>query len=531
MECPKCNSIMMEDPDVGLATCLNCDHVMELGEGAELPKPMGRAGSVPTTGTMTSAWRVYRSQAHRFMGIWAIPALLGFIMTFFVLTAQHSFLTVDAIPEGQALSLTGVYLLAFFLPLVVNIFFSAAVIRMAADVYLHGETTISSGLSVLGGKLPALLAISAIFALPLIAGEILCYGIPTMICCYWWMFSVVILVVEGAEVRESLALSREFATSRASFMFALFLMLLIGLMVRGILFMFPPVSSMLLVFAAPEWFTPFQFAITNAIILAIVEWLLYPMLIVAVVAFYLSGRDISPPGAEGKEDEGKSGEGGGETEGKGEEGDGDDTSWNGEHGAGGVKEEQEESERGSGWSAEEQGSKREQEEGGGGAEEDSLASMVSLTVPPYIEPGMTEEIMVRLNNHTDQTIKDLSLDLSNMAEFFDVEGEVIVEGLEPEMELERPIRIKPKYTKGSFPVKMTITGDGVSAEKRCTIKVGGTEVFGEERKEEKKRGKKKEERGERTENRGTEDGIGPSYSMDDVSWGKKKRGGKEKEGD
>ncbi|MCK4717911.1 MAG: DUF106 domain-containing protein [Thermoplasmata archaeon] len=117
-----------------------------------------------------------------------------------------------------------------------------------------------------------------------------------------------------------------------------------------------------------------------------------------------------------------------------------------------------------------------------GEDEDESPSdlTVSLLAPSYIEPGTTGELLVRLGNKTEQTIKDVSFDFSNLAEFFDVQGEVNISSLSPGMELEKPIRIRPKYNKGSFPVNVVITADGITVEKRCNIKVGGTEVFGGE---------------------------------------------------
>ena len=104
-------------------------------------------------------------------------------------------------------------------------------------------------------------------------------------------------------------------------------------------------------------------------------------------------------------------------------------------------------------------------------------SSVKLIVPLHIESGTHGEIVVSLINPTDHVLEDISVDFSNMEEFFEVEGEVYVKNLYAKMELENNIRIKPRFTKGNFPVKIIITGCGSTLEKLYSIKVGGTEVY------------------------------------------------------
>ena len=72
---------------------------------------------------------------------------------------------------------------------------------------------------------------------------------------------------------------------------------------------------------------------------------------------------------------------------------------------------------------------------------------------------------------------DIHIDFSDLKGFFDVEGEVKVSKLRPGMELEKSVIIKPKYSKGTFPITIKITRSGATIEKEYTIKVGGTEIY------------------------------------------------------
>jgi CxxC-x17-CxxC domain-containing protein len=106
-----------------------------------------------------------------------------------------------------------------------------------------------------------------------------------------------------------------------------------------------------------------------------------------------------------------------------------------------------------------------------------LSSVVSLIVPEHIESGSSAQITVLLKNNTQIEFTNLNVDLSDMMDDFEIEGEVRKNKLKRGMEVENYIVIKPKYPRGLFPVKIRITGNGVTVEKEYTIKVGGTEIY------------------------------------------------------
>ncbi|MDG6220458.1 MAG: hypothetical protein QCI38_03310, partial [Candidatus Thermoplasmatota archaeon] len=230
MECPKCKYIMVEDLDAGLATCPKCSHVMEMG-GPELPKETGTIGVGRILG---AAAKVYRMEMHRFLGIWAVPAFLVFLLNFLFWLAFYTLPADTQIREDMVPMLISMIFASSLFSAMISIFFAAPVIRMATDVFFHNKTTVSSGLSVFNKKLAILLAFSIMFSIPfalpdLFGGSLLCY-IPAMMCCYWWMFALVILVIEGSELREAFSLGKEFATRSGSFSFAMLVMLSIATM-------------------------------------------------------------------------------------------------------------------------------------------------------------------------------------------------------------------------------------------------------------------------------------------------------------
>jgi len=106
-----------------------------------------------------------------------------------------------------------------------------------------------------------------------------------------------------------------------------------------------------------------------------------------------------------------------------------------------------------------------------------LENSITLVVPTHIDSDAYVEIVINIHNPTRKVIKDIHMDFSYMQEFFDVQGDLYVQNLYPEMELKKMVKIKSKYNEGTFPTKIIISGDGASLEKQYTIKVGGTEIY------------------------------------------------------
>jgi hypothetical protein len=106
-----------------------------------------------------------------------------------------------------------------------------------------------------------------------------------------------------------------------------------------------------------------------------------------------------------------------------------------------------------------------------------LSKVVSITVPEYMDAGTLAEILVELHNTSTTTLTDISLDTSQLEEDFEVTGTVAVKTLSPGKALEQRIKIKPRYEKGTFPVKITIVAKGARVVREYSIKVGGTEIY------------------------------------------------------
>ena len=106
-----------------------------------------------------------------------------------------------------------------------------------------------------------------------------------------------------------------------------------------------------------------------------------------------------------------------------------------------------------------------------------LKKHFTIQLPGFINSGNKERGFITLKNDTGSEIEDLDIDLSDMMDYFDVEGEVNDIMLKPGSVIKKSITIKPKYEEGVFPFKIVIRVGSNVAEQEFTIKVGGTEIY------------------------------------------------------
>ncbi len=109
--------------------------------------------------------------------------------------------------------------------------------------------------------------------------------------------------------------------------------------------------------------------------------------------------------------------------------------------------------------------------------EGDISSLYSLQVPSFMDPDMTEEIMIRLNNDSGDDIENMHIDFSDLRSFFDIDEDVNIPYFGDGVVLERRVNIKSKESSGSFPVRVKISANGKTVTERFTIKVGGTEIY------------------------------------------------------
>ncbi len=113
------------------------------------------------------------------------------------------------------------------------------------------------------------------------------------------------------------------------------------------------------------------------------------------------------------------------------------------------------------------------EEGG----EEYFSSTIELDVPTSLGLEETSVIEVNVRNDGGMTVKNLSLDLSDVETYFQVMGSVRFMNIEPGEEVSGSVKIKPLKGEGIYPILIEIKEDGNTVEKRYSIKVEGTDSY------------------------------------------------------
>ena len=228
------------------------------------------------------------------MGVWALPALLNFLLAFFWFMSIKDIGETELLSAESRMVMFNVVSLQTSMGIIVNIFFSVIVIRMALDVFERGETSLASGMSVIGSRMSAVMGAVIVFggsisiwvSLSMSSSDacfsMLCY-FPLLMVCYWWMFALVILVSEGVKVREAFSASKEFAARRASMSFTMYIFILLGM-----LSVFDQMMNWTLTNISTS---TVQASIFAAMSKAIIQWFLFPFLVVLIVSFYVKGKE------------------------------------------------------------------------------------------------------------------------------------------------------------------------------------------------------------------------------------------------
>jgi hypothetical protein len=115
---------------------------------------------------------------------------------------------------------------------------------------------------------------------------------------------------------------------------------------------------------------------------------------------------------------------------------------------------------------------REEEELG-----ESVMTDVILDVPGSIPVNETGVINATIVNESDNIVKSIVVDLSDLEHHFQVMGSLRFNNIEPGAEITGSVKIKPKQGEGIYPVLIEIIEADLIIEERHSIKVEGTDSY------------------------------------------------------
>ena len=240
-----------------------------------------------TEGTLRSSFDLYKNNFSAIFFFWAVPALLGIGLNLFSLlyfTTDYGNVSEPEDLSGLWLGLGGIIGVSF-ISMLVSILFTGGIIGMVREAMQTGKTTPHTGYETIKQHFGGILIVSIATSIIIGIGFVLCC-IPGILFCYWWMFAVVAVVVEGTDLSRAMSNSKEFATTRHTFMFAIILIIVMIVLnvVAGMIS--TPIS--IIVGGVNE----LAGHITSSVVSGVLTWVIQPFSAIAISYHYIKGKGL-----------------------------------------------------------------------------------------------------------------------------------------------------------------------------------------------------------------------------------------------
>ncbi|MFO7991416.1 MAG: hypothetical protein R6U61_03860 [Thermoplasmata archaeon] len=209
--CPHCG-YYYEEGELYNNTCPRCRNQVE-DEASKLWGRDRRGGDVK--GSFKISFEILKSNIGSFAIFWLIPLALSIglavyqLHSFSSMTSNYS--TED--PAAMYNSMMKIYLTMIPLGLlqwVLQLLFIGGVVGMAKQGFETGKTDITKGFSVMKKYPIGIVGAGIILQMVVSFGLCLCV-IPGLLFCYWWLFTIPAIVVEGKNISSAMERSKNFA--------------------------------------------------------------------------------------------------------------------------------------------------------------------------------------------------------------------------------------------------------------------------------------------------------------------------------
>jgi hypothetical protein len=200
---------------------------------------------------------------------------------------------------GAIFAILGAALAFALASMIITFLFTGGVIGMTKEAMLSGTgtTVTNTGFDTIKKYFGAILITSIVVNIIIAIGFILCC-IPGIIFCYWWMFAVTAVVVEGVGLSQGMENSKDFATSRGTFGFAIVLFIVVAV-ISWIASIIASGLGGILIITMGFW--PGQ--IVSTVVGQFFQWIIAPYSAIAIAYHYIRGKGYDsgatppPPGA------------------------------------------------------------------------------------------------------------------------------------------------------------------------------------------------------------------------------------------
>ncbi len=293
--CPNCEYYFQEDKEDG---CPRCGFLL----GYQGPYRR-KARGTDTTSTLSIAFDIFKNNLVPILTFILIPTLI--VGSLNVFTSWQTMELTTSMTGEQDLSViidNMVKMMLITIPLslmgwMIQILFAGGIVGMAKEGFQRGKTQIKAGFEIIRQHPLGLIGASIIVTLIVSVGLMLCL-IPGIIFCYWWLFTIPILLIEGKSIGNAMSDSKDFAKhyETLGFTIALIVIVIVISIVIGGIFGILTSSQGFGLGQIGGTTTAIEFEMTPMLIIStvlqsFVNMIVNAFAITCITVHYLRGRD------------------------------------------------------------------------------------------------------------------------------------------------------------------------------------------------------------------------------------------------
>jgi len=244
-----------------------------------------------TSDTLSKSYEILMDNLGSIFIYWIVPVLIIIILTFIqqymlmeMATAFEDVGDLSVIMDHMIRTIT-ILVPISLMSTIIQLIFIGGIVGMAKEAYYTGKTTYKTGFGSIKKHPLGIIGASILITLAVNFGLVLCI-IPGLVLCYWWLFALPIIVIEGKNILNSLSSSKEFAQDNSTIKFTLALIgVLIAVNIAGSI-----ISSIFSFFITGDIISLSTEVIITPIITGIVTLFTMSFIGVCITVHYLKGR-------------------------------------------------------------------------------------------------------------------------------------------------------------------------------------------------------------------------------------------------
>lgn len=294
--CPNCGTIF-SDYEAQEGKCPNCGepigpNVYEQPSQQKEEDVEYYKKDLSISDSFSKAFDILTDNLGPIMGYWIIPIIFVIIIQIFSNWVSLGMEEIDptniSALMNQVIAVVTITVPLGIISWLLQVLFAGGLIGMAKEAYETGSTNVDTGLRMIKKYPLGLIGASILLTIIVSLGLFLCL-IPGLIFCYWWLFTIPILVIEGRSITNAMSSSKKFSKANETLGFTIVLLLVIfilSLLSGGIYSIF---QMMFTISVGP---VPAE-VIVGPIISGLIYIFITSFIVITITVHYLKGRPMT----------------------------------------------------------------------------------------------------------------------------------------------------------------------------------------------------------------------------------------------